>query len=271
MGGGGPLIEKDNLLVKLKTIDSKLVEFFERIWDSLLFKGETRGEIFPAHAMREFMSDFLQVMDPTNFVKSMPWCEFPKGSGNPTQRSRVIYAILENLDKFDWNKSRYKSYIEIANKYRDLYNKLNKYAHYRDDELPPDIRMDLENYVKLLQNDTIEIINLRESQYSNEIPTVWDHIYQSFPDGAIMNIRFNCTNCNRELVFYSYELPSPYMRGDKHEDSYRYGENESIVCYKCRTIFDIESYNSIPGWMICFEGDNVPEFFKFRILKHFYI
>lgn len=267
----GPVIEKDNLLVELKKIDSKLEEFFERIWDSLLFKGVTRGEILPAHAMREFMSDFLQVMDPTNLIKSMPWCELPEGSGNPTQRSRVIFAILENHDKFDWKKDKYKSYIEIANKYRDLYLKLNKYAHYRDDELPPDIQMDLENYIKFLQNYTIEIINLRESQYTNEIPIEWDHIYNSLPDGAIMNIRFNCTNCNRELVFYSYELPSPYMGGDKHEDSYRYGEKDSIICYKCGTIFEIESYNSIPGWMICFEGDNIPEFFKVRILKHFYI
>ncbi|KKN47334.1 hypothetical protein LCGC14_0663930 [marine sediment metagenome] len=267
----GLVNDKDDLLVELEKIDSKLREFFERIWDSFLFKGVTRGEILPAHAMREFMSDFLQVLDPTNLIKSMPWCEFSEGSGNPTQRSKVIFAILENLNKFIWKKDKFKPYIEIATKYRDLYIKLNKCAHYRDDELPPDIRIDLANYIKLLQNNIIEIINLRESQYSNEIPTVWDHIYQSFPDGAIMNIRFNCTNCNRELVFYSYELPPPYMMGDKHEDSYRYGENDSIECYKCGTIFEIGSYNSIPGWMICFEGEKVPEFFKFRILKHFNI
>jgi len=35
----------------------------------------------------------------------------------------------------DWKKDKYKSYIEIANKYRVLYLKLNKYSHYRSEEL----------------------------------------------------------------------------------------------------------------------------------------
>lgn len=267
----GPVIEKEILLNKLEKIDSKLGDFFSRIWDSLLFQGITRGEILPAHSMREFMSDFLQVTDPMNLVESMGWCEFSKGSEIPTQRSRVIFAILENLDKFDWKKVKYRSYIEIANKYRDLYIKLNKYAHYRDRNLTTDIRFKLETYIKLLQNYTNEIINLRESQYSDEIPTKWDFIYSSLTDGAIINIRFNCVNCNRELIFYSYELPSPYMGGDKHIDSYRYGERDSIECFNCSHIYEIDSYNSIPGWMISFEGENVPEFFKYRILQHFYI
>jgi hypothetical protein len=221
--------------------------------------------------MREFMSDFLQVMDPANLVKSMSWCKYSKHSGKPTQRSRVVFAILENFDKFNWKNNKYKSYIEIASKYRDLYQKLNKYAHFRGDELPQDIRLDLENCIKLMQNYTSEIINLRESQYSNEILTEWDYISPSYPDGAIMNVRFNCTNCNREIILYSYELPSPYMLGDKHEYSYRYGDKKEIACYKCETLFKLDGYNSIPGWMILFEGDNVPQTFKFRTIRHFYI
>lgn len=266
----GPISEKDDLLFELGKFDSKLKDFFNRIWDSLLYKGITRGEILPAHSMREFMSDFLQVLDPTNKVKSMPWCIIPKNSGNPTHRSRVIFSILENDKKFTWEKEKYKPYHEIATKYRKLYQKLDKYSHYRNDELPFDIRFKLKNYIKLLQNYVKEIINQRESHYSNEIPTKWDHIYQYLPDGACMNIRFNCSNCNRELILYSYELPTPFMGGDKHEDSYRYGEKEIIECYKCDTVFEIEGYNSIPGWMISFDGDNVPNSFKFRILKYSY-
>lgn len=159
-----PVFKRDDLKEKLKIINKKLEEMLNSAWDLLLSSGIRRGSIFPAHAIREFLSEFLQVIDPNDDIKKMNWCLFSKKNrkGKPTQKARVVYTILGKNKEFCWEDDHFKPIIQIAKKYRELMIKVQSKAHLRSEQISEDLNSKLRNYLKLAENYIEKILRLRD-------------------------------------------------------------------------------------------------------------
>jgi len=160
-----PIEKKERIGNKLLQISTKLRDMFNSAWQSFLDESKDRCVIYPAHAMRELLSEFLQVLDPKSKVKEMNWCEF-SDSKQPTQKSRVRFAILGTNDLSE-NNIFFKPIFDLMDKSREIYQKLNGYAHFRKEELPPNYKADLETYLATLQEVIESIINMREKFYKD--------------------------------------------------------------------------------------------------------
>ncbi len=159
-----PVFKRDVLKDKIRIINKKLEEMLNSAWDLILSSGIRRGEIYPAHAIRELLSEFLQALDPNDDVIKMKWCLFSKKNrkGKPTQRARVVYAILGMNEEFSWEDDRFKPIIQIANKYRELMKKVQSKVHLRSEQISEDLKSKLRNYIKLSENYIEEILRLRD-------------------------------------------------------------------------------------------------------------
>ena len=129
-----------------------------------MYSGRSKDTREPAHLMRELISDFLNLLS-SDLDINIHWCKL--SNKKPTQRSNVIYIILGNDNNFNWEDISYRPYVNIANTYRDLYEDLNTLAHYRADNISPNIKIRLESTLAQLQNLTSEIIRLKEVNRAN--------------------------------------------------------------------------------------------------------
>ncbi len=161
-----PIEKKERISDKLFQISPKLRDMFNSAWQSFFDESKDRGVIYPAHAMRELLSDFLQELDKNNKVKEMDWCEFSENK-QPTQKSRVRFAIL-GVNNLSEENIFFKPIIELMDKARELYLKLNGYAHFRKESLPLNYKIDIEIYLATLQDIIESIINMRAKFYKND-------------------------------------------------------------------------------------------------------
>ena len=155
-----PFSQRDSLKEKLLLFKGFLADTLDNLWDSLLFTGRNEENRTPALLMREFISDFLNTLSPRLDILKLDWCKKTK-SGNPTQHSKVIFAILGPDESFSWKKKNYKPLVEIATVYRKLYKILNGFTHYRGGGTPNDVRIKLTSFAEQLQSYTLEILKLR--------------------------------------------------------------------------------------------------------------
>ena len=157
-----PIERKNEIANKLNEVSPRLKDMFVSAWQAFLDETKERGIIYPAHAMREVLSEFLNILAPDKKVKSKDWCEL--SNGKPTQPTRVRFAILGNREHSE-NDFFFKPVKELMKQERNLYEKLNRYAHFRREPLPVTYRTDLEIYLATLQNIMESILNMREQFY----------------------------------------------------------------------------------------------------------
>lgn len=157
-----PIERKSEIADKLNAIYPKIKDMFISAWQAFLDESKTRDIIYPAHAMREVLSEFLFVLAPDEKVKRKDWCKL--FNGKPTQASRIRFAIFGNREH-DENDFIFKPVKDLMKRERILYQKLNKYAHFRKDPLPLNYRTNLEIYLATLQNIIGSILDKREKFY----------------------------------------------------------------------------------------------------------
>lgn len=155
-----PYRKRDNLIQSFQSINPYLKNKINEISRSFQTQDTIETMKETAHSLREFMSEFLQNLDLTNEVKKMPWYE--PSNGNPTQKSRVIYAIIGNDADFDESYSYHTVVIDLATRYRKLYKSLNKLAHKRKKITLIDMRTRLKIDYSLFFDYTKNILDLRE-------------------------------------------------------------------------------------------------------------
>lgn len=156
-----PFRKKENLNVRLDQIDPILAQRMREISKSISNISEIKHLKNTAHLIREFISEFLQLCDPLNNVKKMSWVELTIIK-KPKHISRVIFAIVGSNPLFDTSKSINEPFIDIAKKYRKLYNYLNGLAHLRKKTFEQHKRMLIKTYFDQLLEYTEIILNLRE-------------------------------------------------------------------------------------------------------------
>ena len=159
-----PYRKKDKLIKSLKLINQILGGKINEISKSLQFQDTIDQIKKAAHLMREFISGFLQILDPHNNIKNMPWCEY--SNGNPIQISRCVFVIIGDDENFNNSYLYYDDVIGIAKNYRNLYQKLNALAHLREEALLIELKTQLNTYYSLLLDYTNIILDLR-SLYLN--------------------------------------------------------------------------------------------------------
>lgn len=157
-----PIERKNEIANKLNEVSPKLKKMFVSAWQAFLDESKERDIIYSAHAMREVLSEFLNILAPDEKVKCKDWCEL--SNGKPTQPTRVRFAILGNSEHSE-NDFFFKPVKELMKQERNLYEKLNRYAHFRREPLPVTYRTDLEIYLATLQNIMESILNMREQFY----------------------------------------------------------------------------------------------------------
>lgn len=158
-----PIERKNEIANKLNEVRPKLKKMFVSAWQAFLDESKERDIIYSAHAMREVLSAFLHILAPDKKVKSKEWCELDK-NGNPTQKTRVRFAILGNREHSE-NDFFFKPVKELMKQERNLYKKLNPYAHFRREQLPVTYRTNLEIYLATLQNIMESILSMRDQFY----------------------------------------------------------------------------------------------------------
>lgn len=159
-----PIERKDEMAKRLENISPKLKSMFNTAWQSYLDESKERDIILPAHAMRELLSEFLQILAPNEKVEKKEWCEWSK-DGKIIHLSRARFAVFGDKE-IDNNDPSFKLLKTLMKDERCLYhNKLSPYAHYRDEELPPNYRLDLEIYLATLQNIMMSILDMRSEFY----------------------------------------------------------------------------------------------------------
>ena len=158
-----PIERKSEIANKLNEVSPMLKKMFVSAWQAFLDESKERDIIYSAHAMREVLSAFLHILAPDKKVKSKVWCEFDE-KGNPTQKTRVRFAIFGNREHYE-NDFIFKPVKDLMKQEGILYQKLNKYAHFRKDQLPLNYRTSLEIYLATLQNIIGSILDKREKFY----------------------------------------------------------------------------------------------------------
>jgi len=104
--------------------------------------------------------------------------------------------------------------------------------------------------------------------WSMEISTQIHVVYNpSYPDGALIDVAFECGKCSRKLIAEGVEIPN-FGIGDSEEESRRWGDSVTVEC-KCGLEYDVVAHNSIAGWMVEFEGEKPPETFRYKEIKIF--
>lgn len=160
-----PFNSRDSLKEELLPIKEHLTNTLDNLWDSLLFEGRKEENRPPTLLMREFISDFLHTLTSRDDILKLDWCR-TSDRGNPTQPSMVINIIFGSKKDFNWENKTYKPIVEIATRYREIYQILNRYTHYRGDGTPTDVKIELKSFAEQIQSYTLEILKLREI-YSN--------------------------------------------------------------------------------------------------------
>ncbi|MCK5629481.1 MAG: hypothetical protein KAI26_02595 [Nanoarchaeota archaeon] len=151
---------KDEIAEKLAKISHSLRRDFDNAWQIFIQRDKLGWYKNACHSMREVLSDLPKKLDPNDEIKKWNWVEYSQ-AGGITQRSRIKFAIIGFKEITD---NSYLDIIEkLRNNARDLYNRLNKFAHFRkeDKELPEDIITLVEAELSLLQEIIEAIIDLR--------------------------------------------------------------------------------------------------------------
>jgi hypothetical protein len=104
--------------------------------------------------------------------------------------------------------------------------------------------------------------------WSYDIPLVWESVFPSFPDGAVVDIKFKCGKCKSVLQVRRVKIPEPPPRGDAAVKSKTEGDIKEVEC-ECGEKYDVVGDNSVDGWDINFEGKKLPKTFKFKVVKKF--
>jgi len=103
--------------------------------------------------------------------------------------------------------------------------------------------------------------------WSKGIPLELDYIYvPSYPDGAVIDVQFECGKCGRTLDAEGLDIPSPFYGGDTTEDSRRWGDTSNVLC-ECGAEYDVVVDNSISGWDVNIEGEKLPKTFRYKEYK----
>lgn len=161
-----PQRKSDVLIEKLGQIDSTLPEKLSEIRKSEHIVTKIKHLKSVAHNIRDFMSEFLQSCDPKNQVKNKVWVKYSRDK-NPTQPSRVKFAIVGNNPFFSSEEQVDKVFGQIAIKYRKLYGKLSKLAHFRGKYLTAQKVSELEIGSSQMLEYTEIIIDLRSIHFQS--------------------------------------------------------------------------------------------------------
>jgi hypothetical protein len=88
---------------------------------------------------------------------------------------------------------------------------------------------------------------------------------KNFPYGAVMDVRFNCLKCGRELEVCSLSVG---MR-DTEDKRRNWEPTERVECF-CSETYCVIAENSIAGWLVKFENihDLAPKTFQYRITRY---
>ena len=248
-----PITEKDYLNLRLYNIKPNLSRTLDNIWDSLLFKCRQEENRSPAHLLREFMSDFLHTLVEEKDLLKLPWCK-KTNKGNPTQRSMVLYVIkgevnYKSEDDFE------NPIINIAKEYRNLYEKLNGYAHYRGESVRKNVRIKLKSFAETVQNLTREILRLRTLRLISENGRI---DIGPCIDGGEVDIKITCSRCENIIAFGKIDFPAPYMRGEREIDTWKESENYDLICDKCDKEYSVFIDNSMYKAVIDFTRGTIP-------------
>lgn len=100
--------------------------------------------------------------------------------------------------------------------------------------------------------------------WSKDIPLKWDIIHiPTYPDGAIIDVKFECGKCGRKLLAEGVEIPSPFYGGNSESESRRWGDRVPVEC-DCGAEYEVGADNTIVGWGINFEGEKLPKTFRYK-------
>ena len=156
-----PIEEREKIGEKLRSIEKRLYEKYEGMWQTLL--DETKKDRYrqASHSMREVMSDFLQILAPDEEVKKVKWWKVETENGKPSQRQRVKYAIIGLQEETELPEEDITLIENLMNDARNRYKDLNEIAHARDRETEELFPL-LESYIGSCQKIIEDILILRE-------------------------------------------------------------------------------------------------------------
>lgn len=164
--------EKDKIALTLREIDPELKKKYNTIWQ--LNRDPTKDFLInlPTHEIREVISHFLQKLAPDNEVRLQPWCH--EHNGKPTHITRAIYAIIGNQPDIDLKingkgahstDKKILHIIDVAKRFRDLYNKSSEFSHIRGKQITSEIKKDVEICMSQLNESIREISELRKINF----------------------------------------------------------------------------------------------------------
>jgi len=156
-----PVEERERVGEKLRSIEERLYEKYEGMWQTLL--DETRKDRYrqASHSMREVMSEFLEILAPDEEVKKAKWWKVETKNGKPSQKQRVKYAIIGLQEESGLPDEDINLIENLMIDARNRYKSLNKIAHARDPEAEELFPL-LESYIGSCQKIIEDILTLRE-------------------------------------------------------------------------------------------------------------
>jgi hypothetical protein len=159
-----PITERKALGARLNSIEPRLYEKFEGMWQTLT--DTTKRDRFrqAAHSMREVISELLQVLAPEEQVKQAKWWKPETESKKPTQRQRVKYAIIGLAEQPLLSDEDIDLIEALMNDARNRYEDLNEIAHARNQETE-DLFPLLESYISTCQRIINDILKLRDEHF----------------------------------------------------------------------------------------------------------
>jgi len=100
--------------------------------------------------------------------------------------------------------------------------------------------------------------------WSKNISLEWDYVsVPSYPDGAIIDVEFKCGKCGAILLAEGLDIPRPNYGGDTADESRRWGDTVNVEC-ECGAEYEVVVDNSIAGWDVNIEGEELPKTFRYK-------
>lgn len=156
-----PAEERERVGEKLRSIEERLYEKYEGMWQTLQDDSKKDRYRQASHSMREVISDFLQILVPEEEVKKAKWWKVETENGKPSQRQRVKYAIIGLQEETELPEENITLIENLMNDARNRNKDLNKIAHARDEETEELFPL-LESYIGSCQKIIEDILTLRE-------------------------------------------------------------------------------------------------------------